>query len=114
MPCPSFVPLEIQWRSADAHAIVDNIATLDRLTEKPVSAAIANRKFSALLRTVRKRRSYVIAAHGKPIAKIVPIEKNGGVAPSARRALLKRLQSQRVVKIGRWKRDELYEREPRG
>lgn len=80
--------------------------------EKPVSAAIANRKFSELLRTVREGRSYVVTSHGKPIAKIVPVEKDGDVAPGARRALLKRLQSQRVLKIGRWKREELYEREP--
>lgn len=79
--------------------------------DKPVSAAVANRKFSELLRTVREGRSYVVTSHGKPVAKIVPVEKNGEAAPGARRALIKRLQSQRVVKIGRWTREELYERE---
>ncbi|MFY9802168.1 MAG: type II toxin-antitoxin system prevent-host-death family antitoxin [Candidatus Acidiferrales bacterium] len=79
--------------------------------EKPVSAADANRKFSELLRAVREGRSYVVTSHGKPVAKIVPVEKNGGVTPGARRALLKRLQSQRVVNIGRWTRQELYESE---
>jgi prevent-host-death family protein len=80
--------------------------------EKPVSAAVANRKFSELLRTVREGRSYVVTSHGKPVAKIVPIEKNGGVPPGARRALLKRLHSQRAVKIGRWTRAELYDEQP--
>jgi prevent-host-death family protein len=79
--------------------------------DKSVSAADANRKFSELLRTVRDGGSYVVTSHGKPIAKIVPIEKNGGVTPGARRALFQRLQSQRVVKIGRWNREELYESE---
>jgi prevent-host-death family protein len=79
--------------------------------DRPVSAAHANRKFSELLRTVREGHSYIVTSHGKPIAKIVPIEKNGGVTPGARRALIKRLQSERVVKIGRWSRQELYESE---
>jgi len=45
--------------------------------EKPVSAADANRKFSKLLRTVREGHSYVVTSHGKAVAKIVPVEKNG-------------------------------------
>lgn len=80
--------------------------------EKPVSAAVANRKFSELLRAVREGQSYVVTSHGKPVARIVPVEKNGGVAPGARRSLIKRLKSQRVVKIGPWTREELYEDEP--
>jgi prevent-host-death family protein len=77
--------------------------------EKVVSAADANRKFSQLLRTVREGQSYVVTSHGKAVAKIVPVEKNGGVTRGARAALLKRLRSERVVTVGRWSRDELYE-----
>lgn len=79
--------------------------------EKAVSAADANRKFSKLLRTVREGGSYVVTSHGKAVARIVPIEKNGGATPGARTALLKRLRSEPVVTIGRWSRDELYEDE---
>jgi prevent-host-death family protein len=80
--------------------------------EKAVSAADANRKFSKLLRTVKEgRHSYVVTSHGKAVAKIVPVEQNSTVTPGARSALLKRLRSQAVVSIGRWKRDELYEAE---
>ena len=79
--------------------------------EKAVSAADANRKFSKLLRTIREGHSYVVTSHGKAVAKIVPIEKNGAVTPGARSALLKRLRSEPVVTIGRWSRDELYEDE---
>ena len=80
--------------------------------EKPVSAADANRKFSKLLRTVREGHSYVVTSHGKAVAKIVPVEKNGEVARGARTALVKRLRAEPVVTIGRWNRDELYEDKP--
>jgi prevent-host-death family protein len=77
--------------------------------EKPVSAADANRKFSALLRAVREGQSYVVTSHGKAVAKIVPAEKNNGVTRGARAVLLRRLRSEPVVTIGRWSRAELYE-----
>ena len=77
--------------------------------EKAVSAADANRKFSKLLREVREGRSYVVTSHGRAVARIVPVESNGNTARGARAALLKRLRSERAVKIGRWTRDELYE-----
>ena len=80
--------------------------------EKAVSAADANRKFSKLLRTVREGHSYIVTSHGKAVAKIVPLEKNGSVTRGARNALVKRLQSEPVVDVGRWSRDELYEDEP--
>lgn len=80
--------------------------------ERAVSAAEANRKFSKLLRTVREGQSYVVTSHGKAVARIVPVEKNGGVRRGARTALLKRLRSEPMAAIGRWNRDELYEDKP--
>ena len=77
--------------------------------EKPVSAADANRKFSKLLRAVREGKSYVVTSHGRAVARIVPAEKESSVARGAKVALLKRLRSERAIKIGRWNRDELYE-----
>ena len=77
--------------------------------EKPVSAADANRKFSKLLRAVREGQSYVVTSHGRAVARIVPAEKNSSVTRGARAALLKRLRSEPVVTVGRWRRDELYE-----
>ena len=79
--------------------------------EKTVSATDANRKFSKLLRAVRDGHSYVVTSHGRAVAKIVPVEKDGAVTTGARSALLKRLRSEPVVSIGRWNRDELYEDE---
>ena len=42
-----------------------------------ISAADANRSFSSLLRCVREGHSVVVTSHGKPIARIVPIERAG-------------------------------------
>lgn len=76
---------------------------------KTVSAADANRQFSRLLREVGEGQSYVVTSHGKPVAQIIPIAKHGKLAARARAALFSRLQTQKVVDIGRWTRDELYE-----
>ena len=40
--------------------------------DKAVSAADANRRFSELLRTVKKGRSVIVTSHGKPVAKSLP------------------------------------------
>jgi len=81
--------------------------------EKSVSAADANRKFSELLRGVRKGRSYLVTSHGEPVAKLVPAAQDARSAAGARSALLARLKSQPVAKGAkahrRWTRDELYE-----
>jgi prevent-host-death family protein len=76
--------------------------------EKAISAADANRKFSKLLRDVRDGQSYIVTSHGKPVARIAPANQNRSAA-SARNSLLRRLQSESVVNIGKWKRDDLYE-----
>ncbi len=77
--------------------------------DKAISAADANRNFSRLLHGVRKGNSYVVTSHGKPVAKVIPMAERDKVGASARSALLARLRSQRVVDVGRWTRDELYE-----
>ncbi len=74
-----------------------------------VSAADANRRFSELLRTVKKGRSVVVTSHGKPVAKISPVVEDDRAAEGARAALFTRLRRERVVKAGRWTRDELYD-----
>jgi prevent-host-death family protein len=79
--------------------------------EKAVSAADANRKFSQLLQSVRRGRSYVVTSHGQPVARLSPIEAPGKAETAARAALLTRLRKQSTTQIGRWTRDELYEDE---
>ena len=77
--------------------------------EKMVSAADANRNFSQLLHGVRRGRIYVVTNHGKPIAKLSPIEDAGDAGAGARADLLARLRRQKTARIGPWSRDELYE-----
>ena len=80
--------------------------------DKAVSAADANRRFSELLRTVKKGRSVIITSHGNPVAKITPVVEDERAAAGARSALFARLRTQRAVNIGRWTRDELYDDAP--
>ena len=77
--------------------------------DKAVSAADANRRFSELLRTVKKGRSVVVTSHGKPVAKISPVVEDDLAAEGARSALFTRLRRERAVNAGRWTRDELYD-----
>jgi prevent-host-death family protein len=79
--------------------------------QKTISAAEANRQFSRLLRAVRDGDSYVVTAHGRPVAKIVPIGRDETIKNKAWESLLARLSSQPVIDIGPWTRDELYEDE---
>ena len=82
--------------------------------EETVSAAEANRSFSRLLRGVRAGRRYVVTSHGKPIARLVPATEGDAaerrIREAALRVLLDRVAKQPVIDIGRWTRDELYER----
>jgi antitoxin (DNA-binding transcriptional repressor) of toxin-antitoxin stability system len=50
-----------------------------------------------------------VTSHGKAVARIAPFTEGRATAASARASLLSRLRAERVVKIGRWKRDELYD-----
>jgi prevent-host-death family protein len=62
-----------------------------------VSAADANRRFSELLRTVKKGRSVVVTSHGKPVAKITPVGEDERAAEGARSALFARLRTARAL-----------------
>jgi prevent-host-death family protein len=77
--------------------------------EKSISAAEANRNFSQLLRDVREGQSFVVTSHGHPVARISPAQSENASAVKARASLLRRLESEKVVDVGRWQRDELYE-----
>ena len=80
--------------------------------DKAISAADANRRFSELLRTVKKGRSVIVTSHGKPVAKIVPVVEDERAAGRARAALFARLRTEHAVKASRWTRDELYDDAP--
>ncbi len=76
-----------------------------------ITAADANREFSALLRRVREGQSFVVTSHGRPVARIVPFHVKDDLSATARATLFERLTSAPVRKAGRWTRDELYERD---
>ena len=76
-----------------------------------ISAADANREFSRLLREVRNGASFVVTSHGKPVAKLVPIETETSAKEEARARLLERWRTQPAQNAGRWNRDELYDRD---
>ncbi len=78
--------------------------------DRPVSAADANRSFSHILREVRDGASFVVTAHGKPVARIVPFKADSEARMAARERLFARLDAQPAQNIGPWTRDELYER----
>ncbi len=77
--------------------------------DKAISAADANRRFSELLRIVKKGGSVIVTSHGKPVAKIAPVTEDERTVVNARSALFARLRKQRAVDAGRWTRDELYD-----
>jgi len=82
--------------------------------DETITAAEANRSFSRLLRGVREGRSYLVTSHGQPVARLVPPDDNDETTrrlrKAAKRALLERVTKQPTIDIGRWTRDELYER----
>jgi len=49
----------------------------------------------------------VVTSHGRPVARIEPVERRSN--SNAKGVLLARLKAQPVRRIGRWKRDDLYD-----
>ena len=77
---------------------------------KSISAAEANRHFSALLREVSRGAQITVTSRGKPVATISAadqVERRERIA--ARRALLSRLRTMPATGTRNWSRDDLYE-----
>ena len=65
-----------------------------------------------ILRGVREEgATYIVTAHGKPVAKIVPIkeEDDSAVRKAAFRKMQQRWTKQKTLNLPRWTRDELYD-----
>jgi prevent-host-death family protein len=75
-----------------------------------VSAAEANRQFSRILRAVEAGETFTVTSHGRPVARIAPIEAADPAKLAALDRLMDRLKSQPGADIGAWSRDDLYER----
>lgn len=76
---------------------------------KIVSAAVANRQFSSLLRGVALGERVTVLSRGKPVATMVPVAAEDLQSKEARRALLDRLSHQHAIGARNWTRSELYE-----
>ena len=80
---------------------------------KTVTAALANRNFSSLLKDVARGESVLVTSRGKPVATISPVDTVAADAAreQARQRLLAHLRQVRPSGVLRdWTRDELYER----
>jgi prevent-host-death family protein len=82
--------------------------------DETISATEARRSFSRLLRGVQEGRSYLVTVHRRPLARIIPADSRDEQVIRSRRvaleALLRRTESQPAINIGKWTRDELYDR----
>ena len=80
--------------------------------EKTITAAEANRQFSALLRGVREGATYVVTSHGRPVARIVPVRGDADERDrreKAKRELLRHLRAQTALNLPRITRDEMHQ-----
>jgi prevent-host-death family protein len=77
-----------------------------------VSAREANQRFSKLLNEVARGQEVMITRHGKPVARLVPVQDTA--AAKKRAAAIKRMvkMMERGFPLGglRFTRDEIYER----
>lgn len=78
------------------------------MTTKTVTAAEANRQFSAVLREVAGGTAVLVTSRGRPVATIEPACGPEAGASSAKRRLLDHLHRVRAAGKRTWTRDELY------
>ena len=75
---------------------------------KIVTAAEANRQFSAVLREVSAGTAVLVTSRGKPVATIEPARGHPAGSGAAKRRLLDHLRGVRAAGKRAWNRDELY------
>jgi len=94
---------------AGQQANVVLFTTLGRAMEKSIAAAEANRSFSRILREVQAGDSFVVTAHGRPVARIVPISEADAARQAAHAELMRHLATRPALNLPRATRDEMYE-----
>lgn len=78
---------------------------------KEITAREANQRFSAVLGEVeRGAKGFVVTKRGRPVARILPIERKPVLTPEQEAALVSFLSRGWDLGIGRLDRDELHER----
>ena len=74
-----------------------------------VSASEANRQFSKILRAVEAGETVIVTSHGRPVARIAPVDEERERRRIAVQHLLHRLAAQPALHLGKMTRDEIYE-----
>ena len=75
---------------------------------KTVTAAEANRQFSAVLREVAAGTAVLVTSRGRPVATIEPARAPAAGPSAAKRRLLDHLRGVQATGRRAWTRDELY------
>ena len=76
---------------------------------KSITAANANRHFSAMLRDVSSGEEIVVVSRGKPVARITAVKAGDASRQLAKAALLNRLRGQPALGARTWTRADLYD-----
>jgi prevent-host-death family protein len=76
---------------------------------KTVTAAEANRRFSAVLREVSQGQEMTIVSRGKPVATIGPVKTDSVDRRVGKKNLINRLKKSDISGSRNWTRNELYE-----
>jgi prevent-host-death family protein len=75
--------------------------------DRAISASEANQRFSELLREVAEGESFTVTSRGRPVARVVPVEREA--EKKAVKALVERLRRLPIRHSGSWSRADLYE-----
>ena len=77
-----------------------------------ITAREANQRFSEILSKVETEgQGFVVTKHGRPVARIVPLESgNRRIDPDKEAAMQRLFASAKPLGVGRISRDELHER----
>ncbi len=75
--------------------------------ERAITASEANQHFSELLRDVADGQSFTVTSRGRPVARVLPIDRQE--ESRSVRGLLKFLAGLPVRHFANWSRDDLYE-----
>lgn len=74
--------------------------------DRAISASDANQHFSELLRDVSEGQSFTVMSRGRPVARVLPIDRDQERRSVER--LLEYVAKLPVRHSGRWSRDDLY------
>jgi len=72
-----------------------------------ISASEANQRLSELLRNVAEGQSFTVMSRGRPVARVLPVDRDQEQRSVER--LLKFVSSLPLRHSGDWSRDDLYE-----